>query len=81
VARGESGDSEQLALMERLFLNFRTGSRVCLGKNISLIEARMLIPQLLREFDVEFTNGREWTARNMWFTPQETPRCVLTRRK
>lgn len=72
---------EQLAVMEKSFLNFGAGSRVCLGRNISMIEMRKIIPQLLREFDVSIENDKEWTMNNVWFTQQQMPPCVLRRRK
>lgn len=74
-------DSERLINMERAFLNFGAGSRQCIGRNISLIEMRKIIPQLLREFDISMTGVREWKVRNVWFTQQKLPLCLLKRRK
>ena len=34
--------------------SFGAGSRVCLGKNISLLEINKLVPQIVRKFEIEF---------------------------
>jgi cytochrome P450 len=74
--------ADYLAAMEKSYLNFGAGSRSCIGRNISLIEMRKIIPQLLREFELEMVGGKEqeWKVHNMWFTQQELPHCVLRRR-
>jgi len=47
------------------------GSRTCIGKNISLLEMAKLIPQLLRNFDIELANpDKEWKTTNKWFVKQ-----------
>ncbi|KAK5122380.1 hypothetical protein LTR85_003964 [Meristemomyces frigidus] len=74
-------NKEQLAMMERSFFSFGAGSRVCIGKNISLIEIRKIIPQLLRDFDMSIEGDKEWIVKNVWFTQQQMPLCVLKRRK
>lgn len=74
-------NKDQLAAMEKSFFSFGAGSRVCIGKNISLIEMRKIIPQLLRDFDVSIEGGKEWTVKNVWFTQQQMPPCILKRRR
>jgi cytochrome P450 len=71
---------EHLAAMEKSFFAFGAGNRVCLGKNISYIEMRKIIPEVVREFDISLPNGVEWEVKNMWFTQQSMPKCVLKRR-
>ena len=66
--------------MEKHFFSFGAGSRVCIGKSISMIEMRKIVPQLLREFDVSIEEEMEWKVRNVWFTQQQMPPCVLRRR-
>lgn len=65
--------TDKLAVMEKSFFNFGAGSRACIGRNISLIEMRKIIPQLLRRFNVEMEGGRkaEWKVTNVWFTQQD----------
>ena len=50
---------------------FGMGSRTCIGKNISLLEMAKLIPQLVRNFDIELVNpDKEWKTTNKWFVKQ-----------
>jgi cytochrome P450 len=46
---------EKLSYLERQNLAFGAGSRVCLGKNISLMEMTKVLPYLLYRYDFEFT--------------------------
>ena len=69
-----------LAAMEKSYFSFGAGSRACIGKNISFIEMRKIIPQLLREFDISLQGDKEWKVRNVWFTQQELPKCILRKR-
>ena len=67
-------EGEQLKLMERT--NFAFGyphsARVCVGKNISLLEMYKLIPQLFRRYDLELDDPkRDWTLQNAWFVGQK----------
>lgn len=71
---------EHLAAMDRSFFTFGAGSRVCCGKNISYIEMRKIIPELVREFDISLPDGVEWQVKNMWFTQQSMPKCILKTR-
>ncbi|RAL03462.1 cytochrome P450 [Aspergillus ibericus CBS 121593] len=62
-------DAEKLRLMEQCLMPFGLGSRVCVGKNISLFEINKLIPSLVRSYDIEIQEqeGKDMRARNMWF--------------
>ena len=71
---------DHLAAMERSFFTFGSGSRACIGRNISMIEMRKVIPQLLREFDISLEGNGEWKVKNVWFTQQDMPRCILKKR-
>lgn len=71
---------EQLKEMEKAFLNFGAGSRSCIGKAISLMEMRKILPQLLREFDIHLHQNKSWKTRNVWFVQQEEFICDLTPR-
>ncbi|KAJ5990155.1 cytochrome P450 [Penicillium canescens] len=63
---------EQLKLMGRYFMAFGQGARTCIGKNISLMEMGKIVPQLLREFDVEWASTEpDWTVRTYFFSMQE----------
>ncbi|KAE8330563.1 cytochrome P450 [Aspergillus sergii] len=71
---------EKLKEMEKAFLNFGAGSRSCVGKTISLLEMRKILPQLLREFDIHLHQNKPWKTRNVWFVQQEEFICDLTPR-
>jgi cytochrome P450 len=75
-------DSEKRSNMERNWLPFGAGPRVCLGKNISLLEMYKVIPQIVRKFDFEILDdsgkgGYSW--KTLWFTKQNLA-CVVKER-
>ncbi len=68
--------------MERNFLAFGSGTRTCLGRNISQLEISKLVPQVLRRFDFDLAEpGREWTLHCYWFVRQTGLICRVKRRK
>ncbi|KAL2000136.1 hypothetical protein VTN02DRAFT_3523 [Thermoascus thermophilus] len=72
---------EKLKEMDQSFFVFGSGSRTCIGKNISLMEMHKIIPQLLRDFEISLHKPQEnWHTRNMWFVQQEGLICDLVRR-
>ena len=72
---------EQLKLMDRNYLAFGSGARTCLGKNISLLEMSKLVPQILRNFNVELVNPeKEWELSGYWFVGQKGVICKVTKR-
>lgn len=76
----ESSDTK-LKEMEQSFLQFGSGSRTCIGKNISLMEMNKVIPQLLREYTVELTHPeKEWKICNHWFVQQSEVIVSLSKR-
>ena len=74
-------DETQLKIMDRNFLAFGSGTRTCLGKNISLLEMSKLVPQVLRRFDFELSEPeREWLLHCYWFVRQAGLVCRVKRR-
>lgn len=72
---------ETLKEMEQSFFTFGSGSRTCIGKNISLMEMHKIIPQLLREFEIRLHSlEKEWRTLNAWFVQQEGLICDFLRR-
>ncbi|OBT71609.1 hypothetical protein VF21_08946 [Pseudogymnoascus sp. 05NY08] len=61
---------ERLKMMERSFFAFGHGSRTCIGKNISLLEMSKFVPQILREFRMEWAGREEWAVNSTWFAKQ-----------
>lgn len=87
-------DDEHYKRMDRYFMavipfetrfsdeKFGMGSRTCVGKNISLMEMAKVIPQIVRNFDLELTYPkREWKTTNHWFVKQTEFIVNVSRRK
>lgn len=71
----------KLKRMERNFLAFGTGSRSCLGKNVSLLEMNKLVPQLLRHYRIELVDKeRDLRVENYWFAKQVGLVCTIAPR-
>ena len=41
--------------MDRAFLSFSHGKRMCLGLHLAWCEMLKVLPELIRKFDIEFT--------------------------
>lgn len=77
----EVNSEAHFTLMERSFFAFGAGSRVCLGRHLSMIEMRKIVPQLLRKFEIRLQDSEaEWHVHTAWFTPQKMPSCTMTKR-
>ncbi|PVH70745.1 cytochrome P450 [Cadophora sp. DSE1049] len=62
---------EELKLMNRSFLAFGHGARTCIGKNISIMEMGKMVPQIFRNFDIEWASEKlEWRTDTAWFYRQ-----------
>lgn len=58
------------------------GSRVCIGRNIALVEIHKFLAQLLREFDVAFENPEKpWRIHSQWFAVQSDMRMTIKSRR
>ena len=74
-------EAEGLRLMERNNLAFGSGTRTCLGKNVSLFEMSKLIPQVLRRFEIELVNPEaELKISSYWFVLQKGLICRVKKR-
>ncbi|GKT66128.1 P450 monooxygenase [Colletotrichum tofieldiae] len=57
--------------MDRHLLTFGAGARTCIGKNISIMEMCKLVPQVLRQFELEWASDEsEWDVQTYWFAKQ-----------
>ncbi|ETI27659.1 hypothetical protein G647_00108 [Cladophialophora carrionii CBS 160.54] len=75
-------DAERAAEMNRNILTFGAGSRTCIGKNISLLEISILIPELVRKFDFTLVDPhRPLESENVWFVKQKNLECYVSLRK
>ncbi|KAA8909855.1 putative cytochrome P450 oxidoreductase [Sphaerosporella brunnea] len=71
----------QLKVMAQTMFQFGAGSRIWLGRWMSLIEMSKVVPQIFREFDVELADPeKEWSVRNVWFVQQSGVICRLAHR-
>lgn len=78
-----SEDHEKLSFMNRHWIPFGVGSRVCIGKNISLLEMQKLIPRVIRDFDLEIAipGDKTWSTKNRWFVKPQDFQVRVARRK
>lgn len=61
---------------------FGAGSRTCIGKNISLLEISILIPELVRRFDFRLAHPEQLLEmENVWFVKQKNLECYVSLRK
>uniref|UniRef100_A0A8H7KBQ6 Cytochrome P450 n=1 Tax=Bionectria ochroleuca TaxID=29856 RepID=A0A8H7KBQ6_BIOOC len=64
-------DEEKAKVMDRHLLTFGAGARTCIGKNISIMEMGKLVPQILRQFDLEWASDEpDWKVETFWFAKQ-----------
>ncbi|KAI5922367.1 pisatin demethylase [Camillea tinctor] len=71
-------DSDQLLLMERNFLAFGAGKRLCLGKHVSLLEMSKLVPELIRRFDITLEDAsKDLQVHDYWFAFQQGLHCRI----
>ncbi|EME82106.1 uncharacterized protein MYCFIDRAFT_139090 [Pseudocercospora fijiensis CIRAD86] len=60
---------QNLLAMERGSLAWGSGKRVCIGKNVAMLEMSKLIPQLLRRYSLELERNVDRTSSvKSWFT-------------
>ncbi|CAG8886333.1 unnamed protein product [Penicillium nalgiovense] len=54
--------------MNKYILQFGAGSRMCMGKNISLCELYKVIPELLRSYRLELSSPqKDLETSGFWF--------------
>ena len=74
--------STTVANMSHARRKFGRGPRSCLGKNVSLMEIKKLIPELVLRFEIDLIDpDREWTVHNDWFVQQRDFRVRLSERR
>ncbi|KAF7589518.1 hypothetical protein BBP40_004183 [Aspergillus hancockii] len=84
--RDESHESEdeyqaRLRLMNASDLTFGGGSRICIGKNLGLLEVYKVIATLVSRYDIKLVDPRrDWKTHNSFFVRQEGIDVTLSRR-
>ncbi|KIX01993.1 uncharacterized protein Z518_07932 [Rhinocladiella mackenziei CBS 650.93] len=72
---------ERAPEMNKYILTFGAGSRTCIGKNISLLEISILIPELVRKFDFTLVHPEQpLETENVWFVKQKNLDCYVSLR-
>ncbi|KAI1498990.1 cytochrome P450 [Biscogniauxia marginata] len=75
-------DKERRVTMERSLLTFGSGSRTCIGKNISYLEIYKVIPTMFARYEMTFPDpNTEWNITNRWLVVQTGLEVYLRRRK
>lgn len=73
-------EKKKFSLMESYWLPFGSGSRTCIGKNISLLEINKLIPVLVTKFDFVPAKDCKVTNENYWLVKQKGMLCHVSER-
>lgn len=74
---GVGGETEEmfklrLQRMNDADLSFGAGSRVCIGKNLALVQVYKVVATIATLYDVELVSPeKEWTVTNSWFPRQK----------
>jgi len=55
-------DDAKALEMDSMSFVFGIGSRVCLGKDIAIMELHKLLPEILRRFDLEVVNEGKYVV-------------------
>ncbi|KAK8062863.1 cytochrome P450 [Apiospora hydei] len=68
----EAAYQARLAAMNAADLSFGAGARVCIGKNLALLQAYKVVATLAVRYDIELANlASRWRVTNSWFPRQE----------
>lgn len=78
---GGEADEERRRNMENLSFAFGSGPRVCLGKNIAMLEISKMVPELFRRFEVSIVDRKRYRLQPGWLVVQVGLDVTLKRRK
>ncbi|TVY35130.1 Cytochrome P450 monooxygenase [Lachnellula subtilissima] len=84
VASGETEEDFQVRFsrMKATDLTFGAGNRICLGRNIALIQVYKAITTLFLTYDMSLVDPKkEWHVQNSWFVRQSDIDIKIQRRK
>jgi hypothetical protein len=75
-------DEQRVREMKRCNMAFGAGARVCIGRNISMMEIVKLVPTLMRTYDFRLVDpSKEWHVLGHWFTKQTGMDMYFTKRE
>lgn len=77
------GDPEKIRKMETLNFWFGAGPRVCIGKNIAMLELTKFIPEFFRRFEVTLIDPKRYQHHNIggWVCPQKGLDVIINLRQ
>ncbi|KAL2799010.1 cytochrome P450 [Aspergillus keveii] len=74
--------TEQQREMSSCLFSFGSGTRSCIGKNISLLEMYKLVPAVLGKYEIVLADKRaDWKIHNAWFVKQSGFKVRLRTRR
>ncbi|KAG2000997.1 hypothetical protein GB937_010616 [Aspergillus fischeri] len=77
----EEAYQERLRRMNAADLTFGAGSRVCIGRNLGMMEVYKVVATLVSRYEVELADSKgEWKTHNSFFVRQEGIEVRLRRR-
>ncbi|KAH9885148.1 cytochrome P450 [Xylariomycetidae sp. FL2044] len=74
------GPKEEKQRREAAVLTFGAGKRICLGKQIALVELKKIVATLLLRYEFELLDPKRYTVQNSWFFRQHGIDVRLKRR-
>ncbi|KAA8647973.1 hypothetical protein EYZ11_005654 [Aspergillus tanneri] len=74
------GDKERYRIMEQSILTFGAGRRVCLGKNVAMLELKKLTAALILNYEVTILDPAQYQVENRWFFRQWGLKVQIRRR-
>ncbi|KAK1759126.1 cytochrome P450 [Echria macrotheca] len=77
----EEAFTQRLRAMNDTDLSFGAGSRICIGKNMGLMQVYKVVATLALRYDIDLAHPeREWTVINSWFPRQKGLEVRMARR-
>ncbi|KIX02572.1 uncharacterized protein Z518_08513 [Rhinocladiella mackenziei CBS 650.93] len=68
--------------MKEADLTFGHGTRICMGKNLSKLEADKVVATLFKYYDLALVDpNKPWTVKNSWFTYNKNINITIAKKK